>query len=251
MLFYFFELIRSPSSSELAATFTCSLIRRNRRRRRRGGERLRGCSDIKRCLFFFLSKLTKTFFPFLTFETCPFFFLLSQRRRGRQGDDPGAFLLGRLALRGGGGGGGSGVRSRSGSGSRGRGRSLLFPLFLLLRFARLGVGGDDPPRLANRRHGKFPKDADGPRRDLHGDGVGACPAEDPRQRGSVDDDDFPRELARRGGGGGAPAVAQSPPALTNLTLPLEEGEMRGRSSWTMAAKAEGAPKMKVVRERSG
>ena len=48
-----------------------------------------------------------------------------------------------------------------------------------------------------------------------------------------------------------PAVAQSLPALTNLTLSLEEGEIRGRSRLTMAAKAEGAPKMKVVRERSG
>ena len=48
-----------------------------------------------------------------------------------------------------------------------------------------------------------------------------------------------------------PAVAQSLPAFTNLILPLEDGETRDRSSWTMAAKAEGAPKMKVVRERSG
>ena len=48
-----------------------------------------------------------------------------------------------------------------------------------------------------------------------------------------------------------PAVAQSLPALTNLILPLDEGLTSGRSSWTIAAKAEGAPKMKVVRERSG
>lgn len=239
MFFYFFELIRSPSSAELAATFSCSLTRRNRRRRRRGGERLRGCSDIKRCLFFFLAKQTKTFFRFLTLEhvSLSFFSFHSAAVAVRETTPerscsvvlPSAAAAAAAA---------AACAAEAEAEAEAEAGASSFPFFSFSASLASASAATTPQGSSTAGTGSSLRIPTALAATCTGTASGPVP---PRTLGS--------EAASTAAA--AAAAAQSPPALTNLTLPLEEGEMRGRSSWTMAAKAEGAPKMKVVRERSG